>query len=337
MLGIDVSKNTLAATLVEAATQNTRWKQSVENTPAGIASLLSRTPTGTPLVLEPSGRFGHLLVQQASQAGYPVLLAPPKKAKSFLASITSRAKTDRVDSRGLALFALSQPLARYRLKSHTVEQVDQLLSARKGISSALSRLSLQQRELPHAAEALGEAIRALEEQKAALDKQIAQWSATSDEFAAVSRLRQVPGIGPVTAAAVASRLASKEFAHPDAFVAYLGLDVGVVASGTKKGERGLTRQGDAELRRLLYLAAQANLRCRESPFKEQYARERAKGLSTTGALCAVARKLAKLCWSLHRHGSSYDPARVYQQAGSRRSAEPSSGSAGESSPQEISS
>jgi len=330
MLGIDVSKNTLVATLVEGTTHHTCWKQSVGNTEAGIASLLSRTPAGTPLVLEPTGRFGHLLVAQASAAGYPVLLAPPRKAKAFLSSISSRAKCDPLDSRGLALFALSQPLARYRLKSQIVEQVDQLLSARKGISSALARLSLQQRELPHAAAVLLEAIGALKEQRAALDKQIAELSAKSPELGAVARLRQVPGIGPVTAAAVASRLASKDFAHPDAFVAYIGLDVGVVASGKKQGERGLTRQGDAELRRLLYLAAQANLRCKESPFKEQYARERAKGLSTTGALCAVARKLAKLCWSLSRHGSTYDPSRVYQQPGSRRTA-------GESSQQEIAS
>jgi transposase len=328
MLGIDVSKDTLAATLVEAATQRTCWKQSVGNSAAGIASLLARTPAGTPLVVEPTGRFGHLLVAQASQAGHPVLLAPPRKAKAFLSSITTRAKCDPLDSRGLALFALSQPLARYRLKSQTVEQVDQLLSARKGISLALARLSQQQRELPHAAEALGAAIAALQEQKKALDKQIGALSAASEELSVVSRLRQVPGIGPVTAAAVASRLSGKQFTHPDAFVAYLGLDVGVVSSGKKKGERGLTRQGDAELRRLLYLAAQANLRCKASPFKEQYARERAKGLSSTGALCAVARKLAKLCWSLSRHGSVYDPARVYQQPGSRRAG-------GESNQQEI--
>ena len=80
--------------------------------------------------------------------------------------------------------------------------------------------------------------------------------------------------------------------------------------------RRLTKQGDGELRRLLYLAAQANLRSRNSPFKAQYERERAKGLSSTAALaalCAVARKLARLAWSLHKHGSTYDPNRVHQQ------------------------
>ncbi len=42
----------------------------------------------------------------------------------------------------------------------------------------------------------------------------------------------------------------------------------------------------------------------------EYARERAKGLSSTAALCAVARKIARLCWSLHKHGTRYDVSRV---------------------------
>ncbi len=84
-------------------------------------------------------------------------------------------------------------------------------------------------------------------------------------------------------------------------------------SGKKHGQTGLTKQGDGELRRLLYLAAQANLRAKNSPFRAQYERERAKGLPSTAALCAVARKLARLAWSLHKHGTSYDPLRVHQQ------------------------
>jgi len=57
---------------------------------------------------------------------------------------------------------------------------------------------------------------------------------------AAKRLREVPGIGAVTATAIASRLAGKTFAHPDQFVAYIGLDIDVRASGNRRGTRGLT-------------------------------------------------------------------------------------------------
>ena len=86
-------------------------------------------------------------------------------------------------------------------------------------------------------------------------------------------------------------------------------------SGQLRGRRRLSKQGDAELRRLFYLCAQATLRSRDpdNPFTQQYERERATGLPTTAAVCAVARKRARTCWSLVTHGTSYDPARVHQQ------------------------
>ncbi len=140
------------------------------------------------------------------------------------------------------------------------------------------------------------------QQRTALDQQIAELTKTTASLAVVSELQKVPGIGPVTAATLASRLSSRHFTHSDQFVAYCGLDVAIRQSGKKYGQLGLTKQGDGKLRRLLYLAAQANLRSKNSPFKAHYERERAKGLSSTAALCAVARKLARLSWSLVTHG-----------------------------------
>ena len=212
----------------------------------------------------------------------------------------------------MALYGLSQDLAPYPIKGETVEKIDQLLSARKGLSKSVTRLHLQSKELPHAKNVLFEAISNLKVQIKVIDKQLAQETAQEPKMEAAKQLRSVPGIGAVTATALISRLTAKKFSHPDQFVAYLGLDIDIRQSGTKRGTRGLTRQGDAELRRLLFCCAQASLRAKDSPFKSQYERERAKGLSSTAALCSVARKMAKLCWSLHKNNAVYDPDRVYK-------------------------
>jgi transposase len=253
------------------------------------------------------------VVKAAYAASRIVLLAPPRQARNFLRSIQSRAKTDKLDSRGLALFALSQPLSAYPIKTPMQEQLDQLLSARKGLSRAAATLGQQRDELPHAAQALTCAIAELNAQVKEMDRQIAALTAGAPEMQAAQSLAKVPGIGKVTAAALASRLSGNRFSHPDKLVAYLGLDVGVQQSGKRRGERGLTKQGDAELRRLLFLCASASLRAKDPVFKDQYEREKAKGLPTTAALCAVARKMAKVCWSIARYGTDYDPARVRQQ------------------------
>lgn len=319
MIGIDVSKLTLQCAYRDPKTRDLVWEKEYPNTQSGIMELLKRTPAGCSWTMEPTGRYSSLAALLAQQSKQAVLLAPTRRAKAFLNSIQDRAKTDKVDAKGLALYGMSVPLAPFLPKEAVMESIDQLHSARKGLVTSRSKLQQQANELPVAREALLVAVEHLTAQIKVVDKEIASCIAAEPRLAVVKELLKVPGIGPVTASAIASRLAGKSFSHPDKFVAYIGLDVSVHQSGKRKGERGLTHQGDAELRRLLYCCAQSSLRGKASPFKAQYERERAKGLSATGALCAVARKLAKLCWSLHKHGTAYDPSRVYTVPAGRES------------------
>jgi transposase len=335
MLGVDVSKAELVCALFDRPSERIAWEGTVPNTPAGIRKLLARTPAAVPLVVEPTGRYSHLVVHQAREAGRTVLLAPPRKVHAYLRSLSTRASTDRLAARGLAMFAASRPKAEglrpFPVKSADVEALEQLLRARRGLQSALTSLEQRRRELPHAADVLAEAVADLKTRLAELDRQIAQRAQDKEQFPATKALRKIPGIGPVISAALAARLTSHDFAHADQVVAYIGLDIRVRQSGKRAGEYGLTKEGDAELRRLLYLAAKSNVRIKDSPFRQQYERELAKGLAKTAALNAVARKLAKVCWAVVKHGEEYDPERVYRQPTSPRRGEPappSEGSAG---------
>ncbi len=312
MLGIDVSKETLTATFVTAETRHCAWEMTVPNTAQGMRRLLARTAPTDAWVVEPTGVSSQAVVRAGQAADRAVLLAQPKRAKAFLAAVQPQAKTDRVDSRGLALSGLSAALRPFPVKSEAMERIAQLLTARKGISASLARLRQQREALPHAAAPLAAAITALAEQQRAVDRQLAQ---ARTALPVVTALQEVPGIGPVTTTAVAACLTTKRFDHPDQFVASIGLDTRVRESGQQRSRRALSKQGDAERRRLLYLCAQANLRSRdpENPFKRQYEGEKAKGLTTTGALCAVARKLARTCWSLERHGTRDAATRVHHQ------------------------
>ena len=104
---------------------------------------------------------------------------------------------------------------------------------------------MQARELAHAASTLEPVIAALQAQKEAVDKQIAEQTAAHADFAIAVELEKVPGIGKVTAATLASRLAARTFSHSDAFVAYCGLDVGVRQSGKKKFGASLVNASSA--------------------------------------------------------------------------------------------
>jgi transposase len=310
MLGVDVGKAELHGTWRDAETRRVRWQGAVPNTDAGIRQLLRRVPA-TALVVEPTGRYGEPLVRAAQAAGREVLQAVPRKARAFLWAEQPRAKTDRIDSAGLALYGLTGRLRPYLLPSPAVDLVQQLLAARRGLSQSLMSLQQQRAALPLAAEALTPATEGLARELQALDDRIAAAAKADELAAAVVTLKAVPGIGDLTAPALAACLIAKRFTHPDQFVAYVGLDIRVHQSGRRHGQFGLSKYGDAELRRLLYLAAMAAARCTRDPtFAERYHRERAKGLARTAALNAVARKLAKVAWSLVAHGSAYDPDRV---------------------------
>jgi len=327
MLGIDVSQAELVCTLVDPQRGKDRWQKTVPNTPAGVGQLLAKTPAAIAWVLEPTGRYSLPVVQPARAAGRTVLMADPQEAHYYLKSRQSRAKTDRIDSRGLALLALDRPLRPYPIKPAALEQLDQLLTARNGSADAISRLQPQLQELPPAAGPLEQAIADRKKQQQTLERQIEQQTRQEPALAVVAELKRVHGIGLITAATAASRLAARAFARPDQWVAYLGYDIAVRQSGKREGQLGLTKQGDAELRRLFYLCAKASLRTKDSPFVAQYERELKQGLKKTAALCAVARKLARLVWSLVQHGSRYDPERVYAAAGG----EPPRGWAGRAS------
>jgi len=312
MLGIDVSKSKLASSLVDPKSLLAISSSVITNDATGVDSLLSSIDPKIAWVVEPTGRYSALVVKQATEAGRRVLLAPPRAAKLFLKSNNPRAKTDKIDGRGLALFGLSRPLKPFPQKSENVEHLDQLLSARKGLSRARSSLTQQKNELPYAADALTKAINAVHEQIGQLDKAIHKQVTIHPEFSLVNTLMQIPGVGELTAAAVASRLVSKAFPTPDAFVAYVGLDVGVRNSGKSIGRVKLSKQGDAELRRLLYISALANLRCKKSVFKDRYNQEIARGRKPTAALNIIARKIAHICWALQKHPGPFDASRVYR-------------------------
>src|SRR5829696_3047276 len=150
-------------------------------------------------------------------------------------------------ARGSPATLAAVALRPYPVKAEAMEALDQLLAARRGLSQSLARLRQQRASLPAVADVLAGAITDLDARLAALDRQIA--GQRDAAVPAARALATVPGIGPVTAAAVASCLHSKDFAHPDHFVAYIGLDVRVRDSGTRRGRRALSKQGDAELRR----------------------------------------------------------------------------------------
>nr|WP_236952596.1 transposase [Methyloversatilis sp. RAC08] len=76
-------------------------------------------------------------------------------------------------------------------------------------------------------------------------------------------------------------------------------------SGNQHARGTLSKKGDPELRRLLHNAAMAA--SRSDTWKPTYQAFIARGFSRTQALVALARKIARVAFSLMKTGTQYQP------------------------------
>jgi transposase len=137
-----------------------------------------------------------------------------------------------------------------------------------------------------------------------IEKRIMAWHRSSDVS---RRLETIPGIGPIIASAIAATVTDASvFASGRQLSAWLGLVPRQHSSGGKERLRGITKQGDPYIRRLLIIGATAVLR---------FARRRAPTAVWTSELLArrpplvvavaLANKMARIAWAVLARGQIY--------------------------------
>ncbi len=131
-------------------------------------------------------------------------------------------------------------------------------------------------------------------------------------YPVAERLQQVPGVGPLVALTFVLTIGDPlRFPRSRAVGAYLGLAPGIRQSGERTTSTGITREGDAYLRRLLVGSALRMLalpaeRGRLEAWAQTKVRRHGRGSRKVAAV-ALARKLAVLLLVLWRSGADYDP------------------------------
>lgn len=313
-VGVDVSKDKLDYGA------KTMAPRSVDNTPEGVSLLLDNVSPNAVIAMEATGRYHKLLADTAHLRGFKVIVHNPKDVSKYAKSVCSRASTDPIMAKVIAEFTEIREHRAYDPTPSFVDALKNLVRTRAGLVK--ERTSLQNRagEHPDIAVYLRQATQSLKESIVKLDEQIAEVAKGIPQY---QLLIKVPGFGPLTTAYLIALLASGTFARSDSFVAFIGLDLRVRESGKLKGRRKLSKRGDPEARRLLYLAAFAACRV-EGPFKELYEHYIGCGFSKTEATVIVARKLARVAWSIYKHNRPYVASRVRNQATVQAQSQPGS-------------
>jgi transposase len=126
------------------------------------------------------------------------------------------------------------------------------------------------------------------------------------------RLRQIPGVGPITALTILAEAGDlRRFGHHRQFLKVCGLDLSTQQSGTFRGQTRLSKYGNARLRRALWMAGQVAIRQRENSFRDKVertiARDRHNADLRRKALTAITAKMARVVHAVIKRGDDYRP------------------------------
>lgn len=274
-----------------------------------------------------------------SRAGHEVIVANPRKLRLIY---SNDHKSDRVDAEYLARIGRLDPklLSPVRHRGEDAQAALALLRSRDAVVRGRTALINHVRgtvkavggRLPSCStrvfhrkangaipEALEPTLLPMLELIGSLTEQIRAYNRQVEELCDVdypetARLRQVPGVGPVTALCYVLTLEDPDrFPSSRSVGPYLGLVPRTRDSGNARPQLGTTKAGDTMLRYLLTQSAHYIL----GPFgKDTDLRRWGLKIAERGgknakkrAVIAVTRKLAVLLHSLWSSGESYEPLR----------------------------
>jgi transposase len=302
-IGVDVSQHTL-----DIAQANHSGTLKIDNTASAIRQWLKGLPGRCHIGVESTGDLHRLLVRCAITANHTVYVLNPRDLSHYARALGRRAKTDRLDAALIARYLAKEHenLHPYRLPTAVQSHLDELISRRHSVVAHQVALRQSFASMRNKPRSLAAALRALQALIAQIDQDLSEPTTEDSQLRPiVQRLRTVVGFGPLLSASMAHALTRHPFAHADAFIAYIGYDPRVRDSGQKCGRRRLSKRGPAELRRLLFTAALSA--CKTALWRPFYQRYRDRGLPTTAALVILARKLARIAFSIVKHGTSFNP------------------------------
>jgi transposase len=276
----------------------------------------------------------HHWAREIGKLGHAVRLIPPAYVKPFV----KRQKNDAADAEAICE-AAQRPTMRFvapkseqtqaaalvfRARDLLVKQRTQIINALRGhlaefglvvakgpahVSQLVRAVADPEEPIPEIArpvlKMLIETLHRLDEQIAGLDREVAQ-QAKENETA--RRLMTIPGVGPVTAVALAALAPPAEtFKRGRDFAAWVGLTPLQHSTGGKQKLGATSKMGERTLRRLLIIGASAVVSWvarNGAPAGSWIARMVARKPPMLVRV-ALANKMARIVWALMARGGVY--------------------------------
>ena len=331
-IGIDLAKNVFQLCLTD------KRGRVIKNIKLKRAELLPYVAQLTPseIVLEACGTSNYW-ARKFTEVGHKVKMIHPLYVRPFVKTN----KNDAKDAEALCE-AASRPTMRFvhpktpmqqdiqllhRVRSRLVAQRTALVNQTRGLLAEYGLviplgIGQLRNQLPLILEdaenelsvAARQAFHLLYKELVELDERVISAKKAiediSREHEACTRLMTIPGVGPMVATAVYSVMGSaQQFRHGREFAAFLGLVPKQYSTGGKQVLRGISKRGDKHTRMLLIQGAMAALRHmhKKDDRLSRWGCQLKVRRGTAVTVVALANKIARICWALSAHQTTYQP------------------------------
>lgn len=288
VLGIDLSKDSLDAISLP---DGQSWH--VNTDPDTLAEWVKQLPKSITLaVMEATGGLQNLPAAVLAKTNIPVAIVNPKQVRDFANALGQHAKTDAIDAKIIAQFALKMQPSPRELPDEAQAMLAQFLARRRQLLH--NRVAEQNRLKTARVNLIRRNIEAhiewLNKQISKIDEQIEQQVRNSPMWLVNKKLlMSVPGVGPVNAHLLMAQLPELGKLSRRQIAALVGLAPFAHESGKWRGKRFVSG-GRAHVRASLYMAA-LSASTHNPPLSDFYHRLLDNGKPKKLALTAVMRRL----------------------------------------------
>ncbi len=310
VLGIDVAKNS-----VVIFDQNNQRSINVLNTESALLTAISQNlwhPKDCLVALESTGDYSFLPMQIFVKAGFIVKLLNPIVTKKLIKSTIRAKKTDKSDAEAIALMA---DYGEGRLVTENDLKIAKKTLIR--LEGKITSLTSSLKRIKQSLDLKSENGIALDEAVKQIDHLIETAQETAKNIWKLSKNEQVErqeeiisshiGCGEKLSAIISAEAGDiKRFPSSKQFKAYAGIDPRIYQSGEKDVHGRMTKRGNGQLRRAIYLAAFV-ASMHDEDLKEYYQKKRGEGKAHTLAVCAVSRKLCERIYATVTQDRLYEP------------------------------
>jgi transposase len=270
-----------------------------------VVARLKREGVGR-VVLESIGGYAGRLVRALADAGFEVGVIDPKRIRALRIAEGKKAKTDRLDAKLIARFALLMQDAARPVPSPKAFEIRALSTRRRQLveTIAMEKVRLKQTLDEVIADSCRRMIALLSEERAQVEQRLqGELLAQTNGQARAELLQTIPGVGPAVSMTLMADLPELGGLDRKAVASLAGLAPHPNQSGTRTGQAHISG-GRPCVRAALYMAAVSATRT-DRGFKTEYLAMRRAGKPAKVALVAIARKIVVAANGMIKSGQTW--------------------------------